>query len=126
MELVTQHFIMAKDLNAYGNLFGGKVLAWLDEAGAVFVIQKINYTNIVTVAMDEVTFRNAAHLGDIIQIYAEIIHTGKSSITVRVEAKTNYTELHKDSSSFLVIIDCKITYVCLGENGRPFPFFVKA
>jgi len=117
MELVTQHFIMSKDLNAFGNVFGGTVLAWLDEAGAVYVMQKINYKNIVTVSMDNVNFRNPAKMGDILQIFAETIRTGKSSIRVRVEA------IARDNNQpDRVIIDCEITYVCL-KDGKPYPHF---
>ena len=47
---------MEKHLNAQGNMFGGVVLAWLDEAAALYTMEKIRYTNIVTVSMDNVNF----------------------------------------------------------------------
>ena len=121
MDLVTQHIVMAKDLNSYGNLFGGVILAWIDEAAAIYVMEKIKYTNIVTVKMDEVSFNYPGKFGDVIQIYASIEKTGSSSITVVTRAiamnKKTY-EKHEITSSRLV-------FVCLDETGKPYPFFKK-
>ena len=118
MKLITQHLVINRDLNAYGNVFGGTVLSWLDEAGAVYVTGEIGYSNIVTVSMNDVNFRNPAKLGDIIKIYSEVTKTGKSSITLRVDAVIEPVNIEKK-----VIIDCQITYVCLDEAGKPFPYF---
>jgi acyl-CoA thioesterase YciA len=119
MELVTQHLVMPRDLNNHGNLFGGMMLAWIDESCAMFVMEKIRYSNIVTVAMDEVLFKSPGKSGDIIEIYAEVSKTGKSSIKVRCTAISK--SLHRKELS--EIIDCMITYVCLGEDGKPYSYF---
>ena len=118
MELVTQHYIISRDLNAHGHLFGGTVLAWLDEAGAVYIIGKTGYSNIVTVSMHDVSFRSPGKLGHIVKIYTEIIKKGKSSITVRVDAVNETPGCEKQ-----VIIDCTITYVFLDNSGKPYPYF---
>ncbi|MCB1159831.1 MAG: acyl-CoA thioesterase [Leptospiraceae bacterium] len=119
-ELVTRHIVMQKDLNQHGHIFGGTMLAWIDEAAAVYVMQKISYSNIVTVSMDDVNFKSPGRNGDIIEIYAYIESTGKSSITVRTIA-TNLDSYFRKH----LVIDCKITYVCLDLNGRPYPFFLE-
>jgi acyl-CoA hydrolase len=119
MELITQHHVMSKDLNAHGNLFGGIMLAWIDEAAAIYIMRKIGYTNIVTVNMDNVNFMTPGRNGDIIQIYGEIEKIGKSSIVI----KTNSISLAMGSHNKRDVIQCKVTFVCLDELGRPFPYF---
>ena len=39
MELISTHFIKAANVGYHGNLFGGTMLAWLDEAGVSFAAQ---------------------------------------------------------------------------------------
>lgn len=119
MDLVTQHIIMSKDLNAHGNLFGGIMLAWIDEAAALYAMEKIAYTNIVTVNMDDINFKHPGRNGDIIRIYASIERTGKSSLTI----KTTSISINEKSRNSKEIINCKVTFVCLDSGGKPFPYF---
>ena len=55
-QIVTRHLVMEKDLNYHGNLYGGTMLAWLDESSALFVMESIGYTNFVTAGMENVRF----------------------------------------------------------------------
>ncbi len=119
MDLVTQHIVMSKELNAHGNLFGGIMLAWIDEAAALYAMEKIAYTNIVTVNMDDINFKHPGRNGDIIQIYAAIEKTGKSSLTIR----TTSISINNKSRDRKEIINCKVTFVCLDGSGKPFPYF---
>ncbi|HRG45902.1 MAG TPA: hotdog domain-containing protein [Leptospiraceae bacterium] len=119
MDLVTQHIVMSKELNAHGNLFGGIMLAWIDESAALYAMEKIAYTNIVTVHMDDINFKYPGRNGDIIQIYAAIEKTGKSSLTI----KTMCISINNKSRVKNEVINCKVTFVCLDSGGKPFPYF---
>ncbi|WP_210413596.1 acyl-CoA thioesterase [Leptospira ilyithenensis] len=119
MDLVTQHLVQPDDLNYHNNLFGGKMLSWIDEGMAMFAMMKINYTNIVTVSMDNVVFRSPARAGDIIQIYGKIIKTGKSSVTVKTLAISNNPQTGKLAE----VIESEISYVCLDDKGKPYFHF---
>ncbi|PJZ69437.1 acyl-CoA thioesterase [Leptospira perolatii] len=119
MELSTQHIVMSRDLNQHGFLFGGQMLAWIDEGCAMYVMEKIHYSNIVTVSMDDVVFKSPGLLGEIIQIYSKIEKVGKSSITIRNSSVTK----SQKTKHVREIIDCRITYVCLDDQGKPFPYF---
>lgn len=119
MDLVTQHIVMSRDLNAHGNLFGGIILSWIDEAAALFAMEKIAYTNIVTVNMDDVNFKLPGKNGDIIQIYACIEKKGRSSLIIRTLA-VSINEKNRERKE---IINCKVTFVCLDSEGKPFPYF---
>lgn len=119
MDLVTQHIVMSKDLNAHGNLFGGIMMAWIDEAAAIYGMNQIGYTNIVTVNIDDVNFKTPGRNGDIVQIYAKIEKYGRTSFVVHTTAFTigMHTQQKRE------IINCKVTFVCLDEMGKGFPFF---
>jgi len=119
MELVTQHLVQPADLNYHNNLFGGQLLSWMDAGIAMFVMSKIRYTNIVTVSMDDVSFKAPGKPGDILQIYGKIIKTGRSSVTARTIAITN----NPQTGLRQAVIESKITYVCLGEDDKPTPYF---
>lgn len=116
--IVTRHIIMARHLNAHGNLFGGIILAWLDEAAALYMMEHTGYSNFVTVALDGVSFKAPAHQGDAIVIYCRVVHMGRSSITIQTQAWVHVP----DSLEKREIIACKVTFVCL-EDGQPFPYF---
>src|SRR5690606_13517328 len=81
-EVSTRHLVMERHLNPYGNVFGGTVLAWLDEGAALFLMEKIGYTNFVTVSMNHVDFKAPGHRGDAVQILCRVLRTGRSSVTV--------------------------------------------
>jgi acyl-CoA thioesterase YciA len=119
MFFVTQHMVMLKDLNPHGNVFGGIMLAWIDEAAAIFAMNKLAYTNIVTVNMDDINFKTPGKNGDIIQIYAKMERFGKSSFTVR----TTCISISRTMQMKREVINCKVTFVCLDDANKPFPFF---
>lgn len=120
-ELVTRHLVMEKDLNPAGNLFGGTVLAWLDEATGIFVSRKIGYTNFVTAAMNDVSFHAPGHRGDIIVVYSRIVRTGNSSLTASTKAfvEEPVTGVRRE------MITCTITFVCMKDQ-KPYPYFRSA
>lgn len=117
-DIVTRHLIMEKDLNAEGHLFGGAMLAWLDEATGVYVMEKIGYPDFVTVGLDDVYFKAPGHRGDIITIYCRIVKTGASSITAETKAVNHELRTGVDRE----IITCHFTFVCLKDH-KAYPYF---
>lgn len=118
-EIVSRHIVMERHLNAHGNLFGGVVLAWLDEAAALYVMELAGYSNFVTISMDDVIFRSPGHRGDVLVIYCRTQKIGRSSITVQAQAWVHEPQ----SLDKHMIIECSLTFVCL-KDGKPFPYFV--
>lgn len=117
-EIVTRHIVMERDLNAFGNLFGGVMLAWLDEGSALYVMEAIGYADFVTVSMDNVSFRAPARRGDAVVIYCRTVKTGRSSITIETRAFVH----EPGTGTKREVINCLITFVCL-HDGRPYPYF---
>jgi acyl-CoA thioesterase YciA len=114
MRFFSRKLIKPEDLNAHGTLFGGSVLAWIDEEAAIYVICQLGKGNIATKFMSEIDFVSSAKLGDIIEIGMETVNFGTSSITVKCEVRQKFTK------ETIIRID-KIVFVHLDDNGRPTP-----
>lgn len=114
MRFFSRKLIKPTDLNAHGTLFGGSVLAWVDEEAAIYVICQLGKGNIVTKFMSEINFVSSAKLGDIIEIGMETVKFGRTSITVRCVVRQKFT--HKT----IISID-KIVFVHMDEHGNPTP-----
>jgi acyl-CoA thioesterase YciA len=112
MRFFSRKMIKPQDLNAHGTLFGGSVLAWIDEEAAIYVYCQLGKGNIVTKFMSEIDFVSSAKLGDVIEIGMETVKFGKSSITVKCEVR------HKFTHKVIIRID-KIVFVHLDENNKP-------
>lgn len=118
MRFFSRKLIKPQDLNAHGTLFGGAVLAWIDEEAAIYVICQLGKGNIATKFMSEIDFVSSAKLGDIIEIGMETVSLGTTSITVRCEVRNKFTRQP------IIRID-KIVFVHLDEHGKPTPHGIK-
>jgi len=114
MKFYSRKLIKPEDMNPFGTLFGGSVLAWIDEEAAIYVTCQLEKRNIVTKYMSEIDFVSSARLGDIIEIGMETIAIGTTSITIRCEVR------HKFNHQVIIRID-KIVFVHVDDNGRPVP-----
>ena len=69
MELLNTHPIKKSDLGFHGNLFGGKLLAWIDAAAAGYSMQLCDSPRMVTVSIDKCYFEKPAKEGQLLKIY---------------------------------------------------------
>lgn len=108
--------MMPRDTNAHGTIFGGVILSYVDQAGALEA-RRQGATNIVTVSMDKVVFHSPVHVGDLVSFWTETLRMGTSSITTRVvvEAQTG------DGSEKVTVTEAQVVYVNLGRDRRPTP-----
>ena len=113
MRFQTRKWVKPEDLNPNGTLFGGKLLAWIDEEVALYSIIQLENYRVVTKHMSEINFRSSAEQGDIIEIGMEVIKFGNTSITLKCEVRNIMTR------ATIITID-SITMVCLDVNGKPF------
>jgi acyl-CoA thioesterase YciA len=108
---------MAKDLGIHGNLFGGNMLSWIDEAAASLAAEVCNSPNVVTVKIDEVVFKRPVKVGYQILIYGDVAHVGTSSLTMKIEArKKNFY-----GGEEVVVCTTNITFVRIDEEGNAVP-----
>ena len=112
MRFHTRKWVKPEDLNANETLFGGKLLAWVDEEAALYSIVQLENKRVVTKYMSEINFMSTAKQGDIIEIGIEVVKFGKSSLTLNCEVR------NKMSRETIVTVD-NIIMVNLDEQGKP-------
>ncbi len=112
MRFRSRKWVKPEDLNANGTLFGGKLLAWIDEEAALYSIVQLENTKVVTKYVSEINFMSAAVKGDVIEIGVEAIKFGKTSITLNCEVRNKMTQ------ETIITVD-NIIMVNLDENGKP-------
>ena len=117
MELITTHPIKKSDLGFHANLFGGKLLAWLDAAAAAYAMQVCDTPRMVTVKIDECVFKKPAKEGQLIKIYGKVHNVGTTSIELYLEARAHNVY----SGSQTPILSTNITFVRIDENGDAIP-----
>ena len=117
MELISTHPIKKSDLGFHGNLFGGKLLAWLDAAGAAYAMEVCDSPRMVTVKIDECVFKKPAKEGQLLKIYGKVLDIGKSSLTLELEARSH--NVYSGTQS--VILSTNIKFVRIDENGDSIP-----
>jgi len=106
--------VKPEDLNPNGTLFGGKLLAWIDEEAALYAIIQLENTHVVTKFMSEINFMSSAKPGDIVEIGIEVIKFGTTSLVLRSEVRNKMTR------QTIITVE-NITMVNLDENGKPKP-----
>lgn len=104
---------MPADLNSAGDVFGGWVMAMVDIAGALPAIRRAR-SHVVTMAVNSFVFKQPVAVGDVVSFYAEVVKTGRTSITVDVQV---YAERHPENPIFVKVTEAVLTYVCLDEDG---------
>jgi acyl-CoA thioesterase YciA len=117
MELISTHPVKKSDLGFHANLFGGKLLAWLDAAGAAFASQVCDTPRVVTIKIDECLFKRPAREGQLIKIYGRVSEIGNTSVTLYMEARAH--NVYSGNQS--VILSTSIKFVRVDENGDSIP-----
>ena len=117
MRLITTHICMAKDLGVHGNLFGGIMMAWIDEAASSMAVSTCHTPNMVTVKVDELVFKKKVKEGFLIRIYGEVAEMGNTSIKFKIEARKVSVYTGEED----VVVSTFITFVRIDEVGAPTP-----
>ncbi len=117
MQLISTHPIKKADLGFHANLFGGKLLAWLDAAGAAYAMEVCDTPRMVTIKIDECLFKRPAKEGQLLKIYGKVHEVGNTSVTLYLEARAHNVY----SGSQAVILSTKIKFVRIDENNEPIP-----
>ena len=117
MELISTHPVKKSDLGFHGNLFGGKLLAWIDAAGASMATQVCDTPRMVTIAIDKCVFKKPAKEGHLLKIYGQVEEVGNTSVTLTVEARSHNVYSGKQG----IVLSTNIKFVRIDEQGDPIP-----
>lgn len=107
---------MPKDTNAYGDIFGGWLVALMDSAAGLIAARRAK-GRAVTVAMDGMQFLHPVKVGDEVSVYGEITKIGRTSLTIEVEAWRRLRE----SEETCKVTAAVFTFVAIDEKGHPRP-----
>ena len=111
--------MMPRDTNAHGTIFGGVILSYIDQAGAIEA-RRQGSRFMVTVSMDKVVFHEPVFVGDLVSFWTETTRIGNTSITVRVEV---FAERNPAAPQVVKVTEATLTYVAIDHQGqrRPVP-----
>lgn len=111
--------MLPRDTNAYGTIFGGVILSYIDLAGGIEA-RRFSPKKFVTKAMREVVFVAPVFLGDLVTFYTKTIKCGRTSVTVDVEVEVERLgplgnkEVHR-------VTEAEVVFVAVDANGHPTP-----
>ena len=108
--------VLPNDTNLLGNLLGGRLLHWMDIAGAMAAQRHCNHI-VATAAIDSVVFRQPVHVGEIIRLQAAVTWVGRTSMEIRVDVHAE--DYRADTTRFTN--RAYLTFVAIGEDGHPVP-----
>lgn len=117
MKLLVTHPVKKMDLGFHGNLFGGKILSWIDSAVAAYAMEMLHTQDVITIAIDECVFKKPAREKQLVKIYADMFKVGNTSASFRVEARA-YNVFRGDEA---IILSTNITFVRIDNEGKPIP-----
>ncbi len=116
---------MPADTNAYGDIFGGWLLAQMDLAAGSYAIMRAR-GRVATVGIEAMSFHRPVYVGDQVSCFCRTQHVGKTSITVHVEtwARRRLENLFGET---VKVTEGSFTFVALNQDGskRPLPPDVK-
>ena len=117
MELVTTYICKTSDVGVHENIFGGTILGLIDQSAGAYAAQICDTPRMVTIKIDELVFKNAVKVGNIIKIYATVKEFGNTSITLYMEVRKHNVYTGKQE----VVASTNIKFVRIDEEGHPIP-----
>ena len=122
MELITTHPIKKSDLGFHGNLFGGKLLAWLDSAAVAYAMQLCDSPRMVTVSIDKCVFEKPTKEGRLVKIFGCPAAIGNTSVTLYIEIRSHNVRTGKQE----IVLKTHTKFVYVDEDGVPIPLKEKS
>ncbi len=107
--------MMPRDTNAQGTIFGGVILSYIDQAGAIEA-RRQGANVLVSVAMDKIVFHEPVYVGDLISFWTQTLRIGRTSITVKVVVEA---VRYNDPEKKVLVTEAQVVYVNLGEDRKP-------
>ncbi len=113
---IQTRLVLPPDTNHMGTIFGGTVLAYIDEIAAITAMKHSGKV-VVTASIDTVNFLSSARIGNVLILEGVVISTGRTSMEVYVKAECQDIETRGRTLTTTAIL----TMVAVDENGKPTP-----
>lgn len=108
--------MMPRDTNAHGTIFGGVILSYIDQAGAIEARRQGSQL-MVTVSMDKIVFHEPVFVGDLVSFWTETLRIGNTSITTRVVVDA----IRSGGATRVTVTEAQVVYVNVGPDRKPAP-----
>ena len=113
-EITLRFLAGATDLNIFGKVHGGAVMKWIDEAGYACAVGWCGQY-CVTVYVGGTQFHKPVLVGNIVEVQARLIYTGRTSMHVLVDVSAGDPK----DGQYTHTTHCIIVFVAIDEQGRP-------
>jgi acyl-CoA thioesterase YciA len=121
--LAIQVVMMPKDVNPQGTIFGGVILSYIDQAGAVGARREVIEAGgpppfLVTVAMNRVEFKRPVFVGDVVRFLTRLVRMGRTSVTMQVSVEA------ERGQQVVGVTEAEVVYVGIdlsSADRRPVP-----
>jgi acyl-CoA thioesterase YciA len=100
---INAQMCLTKDVGTHGNLFGGRMLAWMDESAAIFARCYTGEAHVVTLRFSETLFIHPVKVGEIVEFQASNPKVGRTSITFQLEGRVGETSVFRNTCTFVVL-----------------------
>ncbi len=110
--IATRH-VLTQHLGVAGNLFGGTLLSWVDEAAALYACKAAD-NRFVTYELDKVRFLRPCQMGDIVEIGVRLVNRSRSGLEVEVRAD----RLVRGGETRETVLTTRAVLVAVDEGGK--------
>ncbi len=108
--------MMPRDTNGHGTIFGGVILSYIDQAGAIEA-RRQGCELMVTVSMDKIVFHEPVFVGDLVSFWTETLRIGTTSITTKITVKVTRGQ----DMSTVTVTEAQVVYVNVGKDRKKKP-----
>jgi acyl-CoA thioesterase YciA len=121
--LAIQVVMMPRDTNPFGTIFGGVILSYIDQAGAIGARRAVVQAGgepplVVTVAFNRVEFKQPVLVGDVVRFLTRLVRLGRTSVTVHIQVEA------ERGREVLQVTEAEVVYVGIDPSSpsrRPKP-----
>jgi acyl-CoA thioesterase YciA len=106
---------MPADTNANGDIFGGWVMARMDQAGGIAAVE-IAQGRVVTVKVDAMHFIRPMKVGDVLCVYTDLDKVGNTSLTLHIEA---WAQRFRTRDMMEKVTEATFIFVAVDDAGKP-------
>jgi acyl-CoA thioesterase YciA len=117
MELITTYICKEFDIGVHNNMFGGTLMSLIDDAAAAYASQLCDTPHIVTIKFDELVFKKAVKVGNILKIYGKVLRFGTTSIELYMEIRKHNVYTGEQE----IVTHTNVKFVRIDEEGSPIP-----
>jgi acyl-CoA thioesterase YciA len=115
MEHITTFLVKASDIGLSNNMFGGVILSLIDESAVAYAMQVCDTPRMVTVKIDELVFKKAVKVGNLLKVYGNVIEFGTTSVSIYIDVRKHNVYNGNQET----VTHTNIKFVRIDDEGNP-------